>query len=120
VAALNAAWAKHHSWYTMKIDSTKGTYYEPSCTGKIAKQLTKTAAEGDPGWIEDVGFEDEEWVKSTKAVWVSWWNVLHIGRLLEPTVEQQQQFGPLCRKLYRYPTCPATPSPTALLYVALH
>jgi hypothetical protein len=79
-----------------------GGYYDPSCQGNVAKQLVRTiGVEGEDGWLEAVGFKDTKWVKRTRQVWDIWGQVLHIGRMLEPTVSEQRAFGPLCRRLYR-------------------
>lgn len=96
----------------MNIDPKTKKFYPAKCTGTVAKKLCKTVGVGDGtvgmigysahGWLDDIGFKDENYILSAKAIWRTWAKVVIIGRALEPTENQQAEFGPLCKKLFRY------------------
>jgi hypothetical protein len=96
----------------VNIDPKTKKFYPASCTGTVAKKLCKTVGVGDGsvgmigysahGWLDDIGFEEANYIKAAKAIWHTWTKVVIIGRALEPTENQQAEFGPLCKKLFRH------------------
>lgn len=107
VPAFNKAMKDHKTWHKMKKDPESKTtgYYAAKFDGKGAKRLVVRAVESeddDSGWIKAIGFKDLGWVKRTTAIWNTWKQVLLIGRKLKPTEDEQKQFGPLCKRLFRY------------------
>jgi hypothetical protein len=104
----------HVAYYKINIDPTTKKYFPASCSGTVAKQLCKKVGVGPEvashlgmeghsvhGWLDDIGF-DEEYVLKAKAIWRTWAKVVIIGRALKPTESQQAEFGPLCKRLFRY------------------
>jgi hypothetical protein len=105
VPQYNKAMRDHKTWHTMKADSgSKTGYYDASFDGPKAKRIVLEAVgqDGDNvGWIKAIGFKDHGWVRRTVALWDTWKQVMVIGRKLRPSSEEQMQFGPLCKKLFR-------------------
>lgn len=103
VPRFNDAMAKHHTWHKMNKNPDTNKYYPAKCTGKLAKRLVEkvVANNGQFGWLDSIGFKDTQWVMATKAIWRTWSRVMVIGRKLKPSKGEQQEFGPLCRRLFR-------------------
>ena len=107
VDRLNAAFKQHGAQYKIKPKKEGDGWYDASCNGQAAKSLTATASyvngQGElQGWLHEMWGVHSEWAKQQGMLWRQWNDVLFTGRALEPSAEQVQSFGPICRRLFRY------------------
>ncbi|KAK3244594.1 hypothetical protein CYMTET_45800 [Cymbomonas tetramitiformis] len=94
VDALNTAWKRAKCWYRMKKNSETGNYYAPSLSGRQVKRLCASA----PEWLQAID-------PALVGIWKQWWAILQLARDRDPSQEQREKFGPMCRTFFRCVLC---------------
>ncbi|KAK3240586.1 hypothetical protein CYMTET_49581 [Cymbomonas tetramitiformis] len=93
VMQLNRAWKESGAQYQMNPDkSGQGTYYKPSCDGRKTKAVIHSSSD----WMHAVDSRGP-----ILNLWKQWERIFEIGRKMEPTAKEKQDFEPLCRQFFR-------------------